>query len=290
MAKAHTGHLTGSDAVISAVFRQYGVTRVDGLDELLETSAAVRPHASAAAAAEPRRLRLRDLRRHRRAHGRPGRRRRAAAAAAHRRRRRRALHDGLIPALPAGLEPGRLRRPAGRPTSAAARSSTRIVADPNVDIARRARSPARSTSYERAVRPRPRRRRRDDRQADLRRVGLAARHRRHVLPRRLLDGGLPGVPHVRQLRAARCGPTSTTARFARRLPLAVRRRARRAPLPAARGAAHARDGRARRARCPSTTSKQLLRGVRHPGHDATCCATTRRRPRCRRPRRSATRS
>jgi acyl-CoA synthetase (NDP forming) len=40
MAKAHTGHLTGSDAVVSAVFRQLGVTRVDGLDELLDTSAA----------------------------------------------------------------------------------------------------------------------------------------------------------------------------------------------------------------------------------------------------------
>ena len=40
MAKAHTGHLTGSDAVVSAVFRQFGVTRVDGLDELLDTSAA----------------------------------------------------------------------------------------------------------------------------------------------------------------------------------------------------------------------------------------------------------
>ncbi len=39
MAKAHTGHLTGSDAVVSAVFRQLGVTRVDGLDELLDTSA-----------------------------------------------------------------------------------------------------------------------------------------------------------------------------------------------------------------------------------------------------------
>ena len=38
MAKAHTGHLTGSDAVVSAVLRQYGVTRVDGLDELLDTS------------------------------------------------------------------------------------------------------------------------------------------------------------------------------------------------------------------------------------------------------------
>ena len=40
MAMAHTGHLTGSDAVVSAVFRQFGITRVDGLDELLEVSAA----------------------------------------------------------------------------------------------------------------------------------------------------------------------------------------------------------------------------------------------------------
>lgn len=39
MAKAHTGHLTGSDAVISAAFRQYGITRVDGLDELQDTAA-----------------------------------------------------------------------------------------------------------------------------------------------------------------------------------------------------------------------------------------------------------
>jgi acetate---CoA ligase (ADP-forming) len=39
MAQSHTGHLTGSDAITSAVFRQLGVTRVDGLDELLEVSA-----------------------------------------------------------------------------------------------------------------------------------------------------------------------------------------------------------------------------------------------------------
>jgi Acyl-CoA synthetase (NDP forming) len=39
MAQSHTGHLTGSDAVTSAVFRQLGVTRVDGLDELLDVSA-----------------------------------------------------------------------------------------------------------------------------------------------------------------------------------------------------------------------------------------------------------
>jgi acyl-CoA synthetase (NDP forming) len=39
MAKSHTGHLTGSDAVVSAVFRQFGVTRVDGLDELTDVAA-----------------------------------------------------------------------------------------------------------------------------------------------------------------------------------------------------------------------------------------------------------
>jgi acyl-CoA synthetase (NDP forming) len=41
MARAHTGHLTGQDAVVDAVFRQYGMTRVDGLDELLDVSAAL---------------------------------------------------------------------------------------------------------------------------------------------------------------------------------------------------------------------------------------------------------
>ena len=40
MAKAHTGHLTGSDAVTSAVFRQFGITRAEGLDDLLDISMA----------------------------------------------------------------------------------------------------------------------------------------------------------------------------------------------------------------------------------------------------------
>ncbi len=39
MAASHTGKLAGSDAVISAAFRQFGITRVDGLDELIDTSA-----------------------------------------------------------------------------------------------------------------------------------------------------------------------------------------------------------------------------------------------------------
>lgn len=57
MAKAHTGHLTGSDAVISAVFRQYGMTRVDGLDQLLEVAATF------ARSAPPSKEALRRLRR-----------------------------------------------------------------------------------------------------------------------------------------------------------------------------------------------------------------------------------
>ena len=39
MAMAHTGHLTGSDAATNAFFKQYGIVRVDDLDELLETAA-----------------------------------------------------------------------------------------------------------------------------------------------------------------------------------------------------------------------------------------------------------
>jgi acyl-CoA synthetase (NDP forming) len=38
MALSHTAHLTGGDGVINGVFRQYGVSRVEGLDELLDTS------------------------------------------------------------------------------------------------------------------------------------------------------------------------------------------------------------------------------------------------------------
>jgi acetate---CoA ligase (ADP-forming) len=38
-ALSHTGHLAGSDEIVSAVLRQYGVIRVEGLDELLDTAA-----------------------------------------------------------------------------------------------------------------------------------------------------------------------------------------------------------------------------------------------------------
>jgi acyl-CoA synthetase (NDP forming) len=38
-AVSHTGHLTGSDAVVDGLFKQHGVVRVRDLDELLETAA-----------------------------------------------------------------------------------------------------------------------------------------------------------------------------------------------------------------------------------------------------------
>ena len=139
MAQSHTGHLTGSDAVTSAVFRQFGVTRVDGLDELLEVSAALartRPDKLPAWAQQqkrPGRVRLRDLGRHRRAHG-----RHAVADAGLRlpdltKPTQQALHDGLIPAylrvsnpVDCGGPPVADRR--GRKILDA------ILADKNVDI------------------------------------------------------------------------------------------------------------------------------------------------------------
>ncbi|MDX3522846.1 acetate--CoA ligase family protein [Streptomyces scabiei] len=56
-AASHTGKLTGADAVVDAAMRQYGVIRVDGLDELQDTATllarARRPRAAGAADPRP---------------------------------------------------------------------------------------------------------------------------------------------------------------------------------------------------------------------------------------------
>ncbi len=56
MALSHTGHLTGSDRVTSAVFGQYGITRVDGLDELVDVAATLARTKPPAGHAEKRRV------------------------------------------------------------------------------------------------------------------------------------------------------------------------------------------------------------------------------------------
>jgi acetate---CoA ligase (ADP-forming) len=129
MAKAHTGHLTGADAVVSAVFRQFGVTRVDGLDELLDTSAAFartkRPGGDGVcvyAISGGTGAHMADL----------------AAAAGLRLppldpATQRALHDGLIPTYLRVSNPVDCGGPPVM-TSAGRRILELIVADPNVDL------------------------------------------------------------------------------------------------------------------------------------------------------------
>jgi acyl-CoA synthetase (NDP forming) len=131
MAMAHTGHLTGSDAVTSAVFRQFGITRADGLDDLLDTAAAfarTRPAAGAGvgvgiyAISGGTGAHMADM----------------VSAAGLRipsltKETQRALHDGLIP------EYLRVSNPvdSGGPPVADARGRRildLIVADPNVDV------------------------------------------------------------------------------------------------------------------------------------------------------------
>ncbi len=129
MAQSHTGHLTGSDAVTSAVFRQFGVTRVDGLDELLDVSAAFartkKPKgdgvciyaisggtgAHMADMASAAGLRLPDLTK----------------------KTQRALHDGLIPSYLRVSNPVDCGGPPVM-TSAGRKILDVILADPNVDM------------------------------------------------------------------------------------------------------------------------------------------------------------
>ena len=236
----------------SAVFRQYGVTRVDGARRAAGHRGDARPRRSRRAGdgvcvyaiSGGTGAHMADLARRRRAA--PARRSPAATQAA--------LHEWSSPTT-CGCRT--------RSTTAGPPSPTAGPQDP-----RRASSPTRtSTSLVvpdhrarsrrcRAVRPRPRRRGRDHRQADLRRVGLAARHR----------GGAHGPALARRRAAvfrtfgncvqARAG----VARLARVRGTATGRRSPACPRGAAgadAGAAHAR-GAEPGAALSEHESKQLL--------------------------------
>ena len=239
MAQSHTGHLTGSDAVTTAVFRQFGVTRVDGLDELLEVSAALartRPDEAAGVGEAARRARACASTRSPAAPARtwptcsptPGLRLPDLT-----KETQTALHDGLIPAYL------RVSNPVdcGGPPVADARGRKildAILADKNVDIVVVPITGA-VAIVQRAAHPRPHRRRRRPPTSRSSSIWGAPSGTDDTYYKRLLDGGLPmfrtfgncvaAVQGVRRLLDVRGA-----------LPLAVRRRADRRRSPAAKKA------------------------------------------------------
>ena len=259
------------------------------------------------------RLRLRDLGRHRRAHGRHARGRRPAppdltqgvAAAAARR---------ADPRVPARVEPGRLRRAAGRRRAR--------PPDPRRDRRRqerrhprRSRSPARSSSSANRSPATSSRSSQTTTKPIFVVWGAPSGNRRHVL-QAAARRRAAGVPHVRQLRRRGEG-VRRLLDVRRPLPLAVRRRADRPVARREEGARAARRRSSPARRLSEWGSKQLLeaygikstkdelcssaaaavrggRGCRLPGRDegvvARPVAQERRGPRAgrrrRRPRRS----
>ena len=201
MAASHTGHLTGTDRVIDGVFRQYGITRVDGLDELSEVSTAFcRTVAPPKGRARERRVCVYAI---------------SGGTGAH-------MADlcaeaGLtLPPLTTSTQeelrthiPGYLRVSNPVDNGGAPSGDERgrkildaIVADPEIDAIvvpdhRRARLDVRPVHRRSRGRPG------DDRQADLRGVGLA--DVRGLLQRAAGAVGRAGVPHVPELRAGRAG-------------------------------------------------------------------------------------
>ena len=243
-----------------AVFRQFGVTRVDGLDELLEVSAAfarTQPGEDSGVGARRRSepgvcvyaisggtgahmadmLADAGLRAPRSHQG-------DASRAARR----------ADPRVPAGVEPGRLRRPAGRRPRAAARSSTSILADKNVDILIVPITGAVATFSEPFTRDII-----EASQTTTKPIFViwgAPAGTDDTYYKRLLDGGLPTFRTFNNC-VPRSRPTSTTGRSpratARRSPT---RRPRRRPRRRRRASCSRTWSRARR--CREWQSKQLL--------------------------------
>ena len=261
MAKAHTGHLTGADAVVSAVFRQFGVTRVDGLDELLDTSsmlARTKPpkgdgvcvyaisggtgaHMADLAAAEG--LRLPEL--------------------------TKKTQEALRQWIPDYLRVSNPVDNGGPPVGRRAGPQ-----DPRRHRGRPQRRPGHLPDHRRPAvdgqpaHHRPGRRGQDDRQAHLRDLGLP-HLRRHRLRQDAAAGRHPDLPRLRQLRAGREG-VLRLPRLRRPLPLAVRQARHQAVAGGGQGAV---DPRRRHGALSEHESKQLLAAYGIPVTEERLCTS-----------------
>ncbi|GAA3058362.1 hypothetical protein GCM10020000_46390 [Streptomyces olivoverticillatus] len=253
-AATHTGKLTGADDVVDAAIRQFGVIRVNGLDELQDTAALLArarpPRATGVAVysiSGGTGAHFADL---------------ATAAGlelpALSMARQRQLHQWI----PGYLSVANPIDNGGHPVGDwRGRKNPRRA--PLRPLHRHPRLPDHRPlpAHERQARPRPRGRRGDHGQADLRRVGLPGRHRGRLShhPARLLARG--HLPHLRQLhhrhpRLPRPPPLH------HRLPVPLRRRAP-PPLPVrTQGRTTAAPGE----QLSEHAAKQLLRayGIRVP--------------------------
>ena len=189
-AASHTGKLTGADAVVDAAMRQFGVIRVDGLDELQDTAALL------ARATEPAGRRASSSIRSPAAPARTSptwRRRRGCSCPPCPTSKQAELHQ-WIPGLPERRQPGRQRRAPGR-RLARPEDHRR---DPRRPGRRRADLPDHRPvpPDERQARAGPGGRGGADGQAGVRGVGLAGRHRGRLPhdPARLVAASPPSAP------------------------------------------------------------------------------------------------
>ena len=224
--------------------------------------------------------------RHRRAHGRRARRRRACGSPTSPRRSQTAAARRPDPRVPARVEPGRLRRPAGR-RRARPQDPRR---DPRRQERRHPRDPdhRRGRDVQRAVHARHHRGREDHDEADLRGVGRA---RRAPTTRTTSACSTAACPVFRTFHNCVAAVKSYADywTFVGALPLAVRRRADRRRCPRRSKARKLLDGLAAGRGAVGVGLEAAARARTASRRRRTSCA--RRRPRrCRPRRRSASRS